>query len=580
MRINKVEINGFRGLLKDEFQLQGLEIFQGEMGQGKTSRLLAILYGLTGAAPPNLNLDDLINIDSEFMWVKVVGEHDGLPFSIERRKRRGKPSTTRREPEIDLEFTEKMFIEGREIAKLFAGAPSEKALKLDALLGLSAYDQVISELSTAPVDRRINDLEGSRKLIDGIEVAASKRENLKRYLSEIESKLNEVETLLSSDSQRFSWADNMRSDIEKNRTAVAEVKSKQDAIGKYRSQVAAIKPYSETLNDQLAEIEARHRAMERRSTFLEAATQTLDLEGKRIEEITNCPLCGNSISPKSLEVFQHYEQEHKELSSRIGEVSSILSNTKARVDQARSDRDKADFLKKELLRLEEEVSEASTDLIPEAEVQKAENLLKIKDDLTREKSELEIKQASLRNELGTLDVVSTQSETGGREVLDRKLQALMSLRNLLQKTREALTQALTEVRSKHFNYLKTSFRETFKKIYPYQRFLEVDFETVPIRGKETLVVKAKTGEEWIYSHQMSTGENVAISFAILFALNQMEETPILLLDEPEEGLDENGISGLSETLNRVNGKTQVVVATRSPHLAQLLSRRTEEKTLT
>jgi predicted ATPase len=50
----------------------------------------------------------------------------------------------------------------------------------------------------------------------------------------------------------------------------------------------------------------------------------------------------------------------------------------------------------------------------------------------------------------------------------------------------------------------------------------------------------------------------------------MERAPIILLDEPEEGLDDNGIRGLADTLNGLSEITQVVVATRSHLLASFL----------
>ena len=69
---------------------------------------------------------------------------------------------------------------------------------------------------------------------------------------------------------------------------------------------------------------------------------------------------------------------------------------------------------------------------------------------------------------------------------------------------------------------------------------------------------------------MSTGENVAVSFALLYAINHLEKSPLLLLDEPEEGLDEKGVEGLADVLNNLKASTQIVVATRSPQLARLL----------
>ena len=580
MRIDRVEINGFRSIVKKEIKLRDLTTFMGEMGTGKTSQLLAILYGLTGSTPSYLNLDDLIHIDSEFMWVKLIGEYDGIPFTIERKKRRDKPSTVKISPRLDMKISEKIFIEGREIAKLFVGAPSEKALKMDSLLGLSVYDQTISELSTASIDRRIIDLNQFMESIKQNTNVTIRQSNTNEELAKIKSRLKEVEDLITGDRERFSWAEVMQDKIEQSRTIYGEAKSKKSMIEKYQFQISSTPLYSQVLDDQMSEIDARHKAMERRATFLEAAMQTLNIEGASVEEIKNCPLCGKPISPEILEAFHHYEQEYLDLGSRMSEVSSLLSSTKAKVEKARSDSDRAEFLRNEVSKLELEIAETSKEVIPVEETQKVENILKIKDDLTREKAELEHRKDSLIHELETLETISQQTQQISSESIEKKLKKLTELGNMLKKVKEALTQSLSEARGRQVSNLRATFKATFSKIYPYQRFSDVDFETLPIRGRETLMVKAKVSEGWIYSHQMSTGENVAISFAILFAVNQIEESHILLLDEPEEGLDENGVTGLAEVLNNLRKSTQIVVATRSQQLAQLLSPKNEETLLT
>ena len=90
------------------------------------------------------------------------------------------------------------------------------------------------------------------------------------------------------------------------------------------------------------------------------------------------------------------------------------------------------------------------------------------------------------------------------------------------------------------------------------------------KGKEVLTVKAKIRGNWIKADQMSTGEIVALSFALLFSINQLENTPLLLLDEPEEGLDDEGIRGLAKVLKDLSNNTQILLATRNNLLVELL----------
>jgi chromosome segregation ATPase len=154
--------------------------------------------------------------------------------------------------------------------------------------------------------------------------------------------------------------------------------------------------------------------------------------------------------------------------------------------------------------------------------------------------------------------------------VDMKIQNLTNLKESLQKIKATLIETLSEARSNQLDNLRSSFKTTFRRIYPYQRLKDIDIETVTVRGRDTIQVKGLAGDRWIRSNQMSTGENVAVSFALLFAANQLEASPILLLDEPEEGLDENGVQGLADILNTLKTTTQIVVATRNTQLTQLL----------
>ena len=183
MKISKVELVGFRGLLQESFALGDLTVFSGDMGSGKTSKLLSIFYCLTGSAPLGLTLEDLINVDSDFMWVKATAV-DGETHTIERRKKRKSSSTiTTSLPEMPP-YDARMFIEGRQIASLFVGATAEKSVKIDAMLGLAEYNQIATEISILPIERKLNEQKGLRERAKESETTSAR---LKQITSNMEA---------------------------------------------------------------------------------------------------------------------------------------------------------------------------------------------------------------------------------------------------------------------------------------------------------------------------------------------------------------------------------------------------------
>ncbi|MEM1525209.1 MAG: AAA family ATPase [Nitrososphaerales archaeon] len=572
LKLNKVEIIGFRGFIKESFTLDDLSVFYGSMGSGKTSRLLAILYGLTGLTVSGLNLDDLIHTDSEFMWVKIIGNYNNQPFFIERMKRRGKPSQLKTDLKAPLDINEKIFIEGREIAKLFIGAPMEKLVKLDQILGLSDYDQIISAITTAPIDKKQIELSQYKSLIQQTQASIERLSKIEEELKSVENRLKEINYRMERDSSLYNWAESIKKRMDEQIKRSIEIEGKKRMLESYKAQLSSIPPPSEELKNEVSELEAKYNAMQKRIAFLEAAMQTLDLEGKKIEEIVTCPLCGSLIKPNILERFKNYDEEYRSLISRISDLEALLNEKRKRLEVEKKNFERMNILKEQIKLLEEEISRAlpQVEVLP-GDLEVANRILDEKARLTQEKLELEIKSKSLVKQIDDYKSLITQVPKLTLDEINSRLNSLTQFRDRLMRIKLALIDVVNDVRSEQLNNLKSSFKEAFKKIYPYQRFDDIDFDTEIVRGRQVLIVKGRVGNQWLYSHQMSTGENVALSFALLFAANRLEKAPLLLLDEPEEGLDEKGIEGLRDVLINLKLCTQIVVATRSKQLAELLS---------
>ena len=571
MKIAKIELVGFRGLLQESLALSNLTVFSGDMGSGKTSKLLSILYCLTGSAPAGLTLDDLINVDSDFMWVKATTAN-GQAHTIERRKKRKSASTINTSLAEMPPYDARMFIEGRQIASLFIGATAEKSLKIDAMLGLAEYNQIASEISILPVERKVNELKGLRDKAKESKTASEKLKQITANMGSIEAKLKEDSKNADSLIKDYLWAQNIEKTAEEARKAEAMIHSKQTLLESYRKQRASLPSYDEAMKDELNELEARHDAVRRRITFLEAAMQTLDIEGKKVEELTLCPLCGAFLTTNSLSRFKGYDAEYKTHISELMSMRDELDEKRKQVEQADKNKQKVEFLTNQIAELEREISSLSQSVKAVSDLQKARDIIRKYGEISQEKRELEIRRSSLLEQKESLTALQKELQGVVTEDLDRKILRLEELHASLKKIKSAMLEALSEARTSHLEKIRGSFKTTFRKIYPYERFVDVDFDTQMIRGKDVMIVKAMVDGKWITSSQMSTGENVALSFALLYAINELEKSPILLLDEPEEGLDENGIRGLADVMRSLSANTQIVIATRNQLLSKLLSR--------
>jgi DNA repair exonuclease SbcCD ATPase subunit len=568
LKLEKVKLTGFRGLREDEYTLDDLVVFTGGMGAGKTSRLLAVLFALCGEAPSGLVLDDLINTSSDYMLVRVEGRINNLPFYIERRKRRGGPVAVKTDLTEQLKIDPKIFVDGREIAKLFVGAPTEKALKLNQLLGFERYDQVASEITPAPVERRIQELEKQLSSLKQIEDIRRRDAETTVEISRVKDRLSALRVKYMMDSALVKWAEEVKQRAEEAKKLELEVKGKLKLLEQYRTQLKGLPEAAEGVEEELREIEARNDALNRRIAVLEASIKMIELQQGM--DIRRCPLCNAPLSKDALERFKHMEEEYRKVLDEYSSLQISLAQKRKEVEEYRKLLEQRRFLEAQISRLEEEIAQTKVQSVAEEDLSKALQLLKEADEMRRDIELLENRLSSLEAQkeayqtalaqLGSLDAVS----------LENRIRRLRELADRIKRVKSALIEAVNEAKNERLASIKSSFKEAFKKIYPYERIKDVDFESKSVRGHEVLYVKGKVDDTWVYAHQMSTGENVALSFALLLAVNELASSPLLLLDEPEEGLDESGIRGLAEVLRKMKGRTQLLVATRSPLLASLL----------
>jgi len=572
VKVEKIDLIGFRGLRGESFTLDDLTVFEGEMGIGKTSKLLSILFCLTGSSPHGLNLDELINSNTDSMRVRALITLNGEIYSLERKKRRRMPASFSIKPEdvrlppLDIGI----FIEGRQIADLFMGGPTERALKLDTLLGISEYDQRVSQLTPAAAERRISELEKQRERVDRTTQSIERLKEVDDRLMVLHKRGEEVKLALSSMETEYLHAKALLADDEDSLKKDTILLGKKQMLQGALKQFDDIPKFRSNLAQELKEHEAKWNALQTRKTFLEAAMETLNIEGKQVNQLKLCPLCGALITDNALTKFEHYDRDYKDVSREIMEFKEAVEAKRNQLGKAQSDKERADLLSSQIDTIRAEIRSLEADISVIGNLDSARKTSQRYRELMKQKEEIDSTSRNLEDQKRTLESIRADLIDSGYADLEGKISRLRRLASDIRSVKLVMIDALNEIRKERITRLRDSFKETFKKIYPYERFTDVDFETSFSRGRESLLVRGKLGESWILASQMSTGENVAMSFALLFAINNMEKAPIILLDEPEEGLDDNGIRGLADTLNGLSEITQVVVATRSHLLAGFL----------
>jgi chromosome segregation ATPase len=271
------------------------------------------------------------------------------------------------------------------------------------------------------------------------------------------------------------------------------------------------------------------------------------------------------------------EEEYRKVLDEYSSLQIRLSQKRKEVEEYRRLLEQRRFIESEISRLEGEIAQTRVQIVSEEDLSKALRLLKEAEETKREIELLESKLSALEAQKEAYQTALAQLGSQNHVNLERKIRRLRDLADKIRRIRSALIEAVNEAKNERLASIKSSFKEAFKKIYPYERIKDVDFESRIVRGHEVLYVKCKVDESWVYAHQMSTGENVALSFALLLAVNELASSPLLLLDEPEEGLDESGIRGLAEVLKKMKQRTQLLVATRRPLLASLLGSESDIK---
>ena len=470
MRPLRLVIEGFKPFKgRQDIDFSNLEFFviRGPTGSGKSSILDAIRFALFGKKPDgsDKNLDELINLSSQSMFINFTFSVKGKVFNITRRKQRGKASSVRltvdgvprgstnaavnkeieRALGVNAEQFEKLFFipQGR-YAEFFNTTPARRRELIISLLNLEIYQKLGEALGQelSEVEQKLSHLEG---IFEGLkEYTLQRLKQLKEELKKVEISLQRLRKEKSLLEEKLKKLQRLKELIDQQRRLREELENlKGENLEKLRKEVEFLRklsPFAGKLQKYL---------------FLKGELEKVEEDIRRTKgEINHLQ--------REIENLQHRKGElEKELKTHTGQ-REIIEDYKGILANLERLEPKLEELKKKLKRIKEEEKKLS---------EQRERLEKLKNryrDLLKEvetlKGELERVEYSPEREIKLVSELQRAEEFRRLSLEREKLLSEISqtegeinrLNNLLEekeKELKKLLEKLEELKKRERDYL-------------------------------------------------------------------------------------------------------------------------------
>ncbi len=166
------------------------------------------------------------------------------------------------------------------------------------------------------------------------------------------------------------------------------------------------------------------------------------------------------------------------------------------------------------------------------------------------------------------------------EDLEKKIKALMELRDRLVTIKNLFRSIQREVRDKILERLVPIANEVFRNIYPYKDYDEIDIR-VEVRktgeGYERSIyeiyARRSIDNKWVpVLSRMSDGQKVLVSLALIIAFSKLRPRglSLLIMDEPVPNIDSECRKAIIRTLGTTTGIRQLIIATQNPEYEEIV----------
>jgi exonuclease SbcC len=502
-----------------------------------------------------------------------------------------------------------------EIRNLIEMKPKERQEYIDKLLQIQKYENtwdkmkdVILSLETdvRVVEERIKaedmvkeQMKESEKKLGELQ---SEIESSKNNLVAEKSSLEKVEIELKEQKEKFE-------DILKSRSSYesfnSELKSKSEEIRKLDIEIKSLKQKIESFEKDIPDAPDTESLISKRAEIM----SNIENENRKIKDLSRknqdvkslkgeCPLCGSKITEEhKSEVEEIYGSMISESQSAIMDyqtelerIERVLPKAKRRDEILKSFESDRRILNEKIPRADEmksrikelEVKLSGLELV----VKGYETMKKKIDDLQRKNNEISSKVSSLQTEIKSFEsqardeterIAELKDQLIDFENIKENLKSKKAAIEILNRLRQDIRSIREKVRMRFLNDFKIEFQRKFEEIRKYEEEysvdIKVDYEPIAYSGGEEVAITTLSGGE---------KTSVALSYRLALAdiaaqIGGIQESELLMLDEPTTGFDEDDIKALPEALANLRTIPQIIIVTHAEELKETADYKFEVK---
>ena len=352
----------------------------------------------------------------------------------------------------------------------------------------------------------------------------------------------------------------------------SEVEAKQQAFSALAEQVRTVENEQNELALKISFLERSQARQEELVSRLLAELRTLieqdaDAES-RLPELTQRQLTNQASLTQFEEELSVLLDELRETERQVGRVrdgQTELTNEKNQLMKSETDqKTQLAGLAVEISQLMAERRELTVD--PDLENEQVEE----NTDVAAIECEIESLTTKL-SQLGLINYRATtelEERTTEKELLDAQIQDLAEAVAKLQQGIEKIDQESKRSLRSTFDDVNRNFGRLFRYLFGGGA-AGLEFTDADIIQAGVIVRARPPGKNNVTINLLSDGERAMTAIAFVFALFELNPSPVCILDEVDAPFDERNVEKFTELLAKMSVETQFVVITHNPATMEL-----------